>query len=144
MPGITIQTPQQTDTAAIAEAAFVSVPSFLPESSYVCVGDTIDTDQQEGFLRCTIRLICLNFSLHMGLLGGSQQEVLYRGHGTQVVDGSLMATVCGVIQRVNKLISVVPVKARCANFSMMHCSVSLRVLLGNLPITISMILQVQP
>lgn len=85
MPGITIQSPQQTDTAAIAEAAFVNVPSLLPESSYVCVGDTIDTDQQEGFLR---------------------------GHGTQVVDGNLMATVCGVIQRVNKLISVVPVKAR--------------------------------
>lgn len=36
-----------------------------------------------------------------------------RGHGTQVVDGVLMATVCGVIQRVNKLISVVPVKNRC-------------------------------
>ena len=35
-----------------------------------------------------------------------------RGHGTQVVDGALVATVCGVIQRVNKLISVVPVKAR--------------------------------
>ncbi|KAL3146314.1 hypothetical protein ABBQ32_003010 [Trebouxia sp. C0010 RCD-2024] len=85
MPGITIQSPQQTDTAAIAEAAFVNVPSLLPESSYVCVGDTIDTGQQEGFLR---------------------------GHGTQVVDGNLLATVCGVIQRVNKLISVVPVKAR--------------------------------
>lgn len=85
MTGITIQSPQQTDTAALAEAAFADVPSLLPESSYVCVGDTIDTDQQEGFLR---------------------------GHGTQVVEGSLMATVCGVIQRVNKLISVVPVKAR--------------------------------
>lgn len=51
MTGITIQSPQQTDTAALAEAAFADVPSLLPESSYVCVGDTIDTDQQEGFLR---------------------------------------------------------------------------------------------
>lgn len=64
MPGVTVQTPQQADTAAIAEAAFASVSSFLPESSYVCVGDTIDTDQQEGFLRCTMRLVCLNRSLH--------------------------------------------------------------------------------
>ena len=39
-----------------------------------------------------------------------------RGHGTQVVEGSLMATVCGVIQRVNMLISVVPVKARSVEF----------------------------
>lgn len=85
MPGVVIQSPHQTDIAALAEAAFVNVPSLHPETSYVCVGDTIDTDQQEGFLR---------------------------GHGTQVIDGILMATVCGVIQRVNKLISVVPVKAR--------------------------------
>ena len=62
MPGVTIQTPQQTDAAALAEAAFVNVPSFLPASSYVCVGDTIDTDQQEGFLRCQDRLVRVNAS----------------------------------------------------------------------------------
>ena len=33
-----------------------------------------------------------------------------------------MATVCGVIQRVNKLISVGPVKARCATFSRLCCN----------------------
>ena len=62
MPGVTIQTPQQTDVAALADAAFVNVPSFLSESSYVCVGDTIDTDQQEGFLRYQERLIRLKIS----------------------------------------------------------------------------------
>lgn len=51
MPGVVIQSPHQTDIAALAEAAFVNVPSLHPETSYVCVGDTIDTDQQEGFLR---------------------------------------------------------------------------------------------
>ena len=35
-----------------------------------------------------------------------------RGHGTQVVDGKLQATVCGVIQRVNKLVSVIPLRSR--------------------------------
>lgn len=44
---------------------------------------------------------------------------VFRGHGTQVVDGILMATVCGVIQRVNKLISVVPVKNRYATSTLL-------------------------
>lgn len=37
-----------------------------------------------------------------------------RGHGTQLVDGKLLATVCGVIERVNKLVSVRPLRARFA------------------------------
>ena len=53
MPGIVIQSPQQSNAAAIAEAAFESVHGLHPETGYVCVGDTIDTDQQEGFLRST-------------------------------------------------------------------------------------------
>lgn len=35
-----------------------------------------------------------------------------RGHGTQVVDGELVATVCGVVDRVNKLVGVRPVGSR--------------------------------
>jgi hypothetical protein len=54
MPGIVFQSPQQANTAALAEAAFEDAPSLHPETSYVCVGDTIDTDQQEGFLRYAI------------------------------------------------------------------------------------------
>jgi hypothetical protein len=38
----------------------------------------------------------------------------YRGHGTQVVDGKLVATVCGLVERVNKLVTVRPVHQRCA------------------------------
>ncbi len=30
----------------------------------------------------------------------------HSGHGTHVVDGQLVATVCGVVQRVNKLVAV--------------------------------------
>ena len=35
-----------------------------------------------------------------------------RGHGTIVRNGSLVATIAGTVQRVNKLVSVHPVSAR--------------------------------
>lgn len=36
----------------------------------------------------------------------------YRGHGTLLIDGELVSTVCGVVQRVNKLVSVAPLAGR--------------------------------
>lgn len=55
-------------------------------SNYVVVGDEIEVEDQEGFLR---------------------------GHGTKTLpDGRLVATLCGVVQRVNKLIYVRPLKSR--------------------------------
>lgn len=38
--------------------------------------------------------------------------VVLRGHGTQPVNEELLATVCGVVERVNKLVSVRPLRAR--------------------------------
>lgn len=35
-----------------------------------------------------------------------------RGHGTAESDGQLVATVCGVVERVNKLVYVRPFRAR--------------------------------
>ena len=35
-----------------------------------------------------------------------------RGHGTRVADGRLLATVCGTVERVNKLVSVRPLRTR--------------------------------
>ena len=35
-----------------------------------------------------------------------------RGHGTCMADGKLVASVCGVVERVNKLVSVRPLKSR--------------------------------
>ena len=43
-----------------------------------------------------------------------QLTPLCRGHGTQLVDGRLLATTCGVVARVNKLVSVRPLKSRCS------------------------------
>ncbi|GBG80770.1 hypothetical protein CBR_g31324 [Chara braunii] len=57
----------------------------LHRSVFVSIGDVIDVDHEAGFLR---------------------------GHGTQLVDGQLLATVCGVVERVNKLVSVRSLKTR--------------------------------
>ncbi|KAK9908925.1 hypothetical protein WJX75_004740 [Coccomyxa subellipsoidea] len=80
---ISIRGEDEFDVLTVAEAALRDVPNALPD--IVCVGDTIDTDMQEGFLR---------------------------GHGTQVIHNKLIATVCGLVERVNKLVSVRPLQQR--------------------------------
>lgn len=37
---------------------------------------------------------------------------MFRGHGTYTQDEKLVASLCGVVERVNKLITVRPLKAR--------------------------------
>ena len=44
--------------------------------------------------------------------GVDMEDGFLRGHGTQVVDGRLLATVCGTVERVNKLVSVRPLRSR--------------------------------
>lgn len=44
--------------------------------------------------------------------GVDMEDGFLQGHGTQVVDGRLMATVCGTVERVNKLVSVRPLRSR--------------------------------
>jgi exosome complex component RRP4 len=39
-------------------------------------------------------------------------DAFLRGHGTFVQDGKLLASVAGVVQRVNKLVSVIPMRSR--------------------------------
>ena len=56
------------------------------DAIFVTPGDTIEgVDVEDGFLR---------------------------GHGTRVADGRLLATVCGTVERVNKLVSVRPLRTR--------------------------------
>ncbi|CAD7700637.1 unnamed protein product [Ostreobium quekettii] len=60
--------------------------SHLGAPTFVCVGDAIEIDPAQGFLR---------------------------GHGTHVdPNGALRASVCGVLQRINKLVVVRPLKSR--------------------------------
>eukprot|EP00741_Cyanophora_paradoxa_P002970 tig00000655_g2883.t1 len=42
----------------------------------------------------------------------TSEQGFLRGHGTYVEDGSLIASVSGVVERVNKLISVRPLRSR--------------------------------
>lgn len=67
------------------EGLLRDVPGAPSGDTFVCVGDVIDTSNQEAFLR---------------------------GHGTQVVEGRLVATVCGVVHRINQLVAVRPAAAR--------------------------------
>ena len=63
-----------------------SVPQGL-----VCAGDAIETGDVEG------------------------DGTFLRGHGTRTgADGTLRATICGVVERVNKLVTVRPLKSRYA------------------------------
>jgi hypothetical protein len=84
----------------------------LGEDSFVCVGDVIPTDMQDGFLRCDTPQ-AYGYGAPPHALNG-HAAVPCRGHGTQVVAGQLMATVCGRVERVNKLVSVRPLRSRCA------------------------------
>eukprot|EP00250_Pteridium_aquilinum_P018111 c23950_g1_i1 orf=126-1115(+) len=40
------------------------------------------------------------------------EATVLKGHGTQVIEGQLMATLCGIVERVDQLITVKPLRAR--------------------------------
>lgn len=70
---------------SLVEKAVGTGPAQQVTKPVVCIGDVIESESQEGYLR---------------------------GHGTQVVNGQILATVCGVVERVNKLVYVRPLKSR--------------------------------
>lgn len=76
---------EQATHRALSSSILGEAATSLADTTFVCVGDTIETDNEQGFLR---------------------------GHGTQEIDGKLAATLCGVVERVNKLISVKPLRTR--------------------------------
>lgn len=70
----------------VVEADLAKGPGAPHASSVVALADPIHVDKEAGFLR---------------------------GHGTLIVgQGDLQAAVCGVVERVNKLISVRPLRSR--------------------------------
>ncbi|GMH46101.1 hypothetical protein BSKO_14065 [Bryopsis sp. KO-2023] len=79
--------PEIDDPLAITFNGLKSSSGGALSPTFVCVGDIIETDAEEGFLK---------------------------GHGTQIVEEQLVATICGVLERINKLVSVRPLKSRYA------------------------------
>uniref|UniRef100_A0A7N0RAA6 S1 motif domain-containing protein n=1 Tax=Kalanchoe fedtschenkoi TaxID=63787 RepID=A0A7N0RAA6_KALFE len=67
------------------EAALEKLESFSSKANSVTVADTIPVNYEDGVLK---------------------------GHGTSEIDGSVVATVCGVVERVNKLVYVRALRAR--------------------------------
>ena len=96
-----------------ASALAVAGLEETPQTSFVCVGDIIDVDQQDGFLRSVSwPLAAVQKTVLLAAAPAAAELWPCRGHGTQVVDGRLIATLCGIVQRVDKLVSVRPVKSR--------------------------------
>ncbi|KAJ7522908.1 hypothetical protein O6H91_18G031000 [Diphasiastrum complanatum] len=73
-------------------------------------------EEQRRFAKAQERLDRLGGALPVVNVGetiqADEEAAFLRGHGTQLVDGKLVATVCGIVERVNKLISVRPLRAR--------------------------------
>jgi hypothetical protein len=59
--------------------------------------------------------VCVNVS---DTIPGYQEEGILKGHGTADLNGEVVATLCGVVERVNKLVLVRTLRARSTFFSL--------------------------
>lgn len=80
------------------------------EHEFVVPGDEIHVNADAGFLKCVPEQWAER-KQREGVPAVSSHDS-DRGHGTQLVDGRLLATTCGTVMRVNKLVSVKPLKSR--------------------------------
>jgi hypothetical protein len=85
MPGVVIRSHDDNNVLERCTADLSGPLSFVTGSQFAEVGKLIDVQSEEGFLR---------------------------GHGTTVVDERLVASVCGIVERVDKLVSVRAVRNR--------------------------------
>jgi hypothetical protein len=102
------------------EAALQELQSVAPAAA-VTVADTIPVNQEDNILkyRASISLsLSVSFfpflSIREQPMGGCSWR---RGHGTSDQDGEVVATLCGVVERVNKLVYVRTLRARYARGS---------------------------
>ena len=49
---VTLLKPADVRCLQNSSAVLANAPGTQPATAFVCVGDTIDTDQQDGYLRC--------------------------------------------------------------------------------------------
>ena len=96
------------------EAAFHELQSLAPaaaSAAAVTVADTIPVNQEDNILKYSPSLCdlpCLPVRV------AADGRVWCRGHGTSDQDGEVVATLCGMVERVNKLVYVRTLRARYA------------------------------
>ena len=96
------------------EAALHELQSLAPaaaSAAAVTVADTIPVNQEDNILKYSPTLCdlpCLPVRV------AADGRVWCRGHGTSDQDGEVVATLCGMVERVNKLVYVRTLRARCA------------------------------
>ena len=90
---------------SLLEQELVGQQSNTASYTYVAVGDEIEVEDQVGLpgQRSQMRSLMSHACMQDGFL---------RGHGTYMMEGRLIATLCGVVERVNKLVYVRPLKSR--------------------------------
>ena len=92
------------------EAALHELQSLVPAAT-VTVADTIPVNQEDNILKYSPTLCdlpCLPVRV------AADGRVWCRGHGTSDQDGEVVATLCGMVERVNKLVYVRTLRARYA------------------------------
>ncbi|KAF8704096.1 hypothetical protein HU200_031584 [Digitaria exilis] len=98
------------------EAALHELQSLVPaaaSAAAVTVADTIPVNQEDNILKY-ISLSQENTIQEdtISLFVCADELVWCRGHGTSDQDGEVVATLCGVVERVNKLVYVRTLRAR--------------------------------
>ena len=90
------------------EAALHELQSLVPAAT-VTVADTIPVNQEDNILKYSPTLCdlpCLPVRV------AADGRVWCRGHGTSDQDGEVVATLCGMVERVNKLVYIRTLRAR--------------------------------
>lgn len=107
---------------SLIEQALSNSTGVMHEQNFVAIGDDISVDEQVSVLplhacqgsHANSPCPCTkNIRVRYLYLWPHSQDGFLKGHGTQVVEGRLVATLCGVVERVNKLVWVRPLRSRC-------------------------------
>lgn len=105
-----------------------SLSSKSNSDASVTVADNISVNCEDAILKyahahtCEV-VISFSFSFYVEswILVNLNSDLLdWRGHGTTELDGHVVATLCGVVERVNKLVYVRALRARFFSFYFFH------------------------
>lgn len=123
---VSISARDESDGLQSSHEALLEVTPVPSDALFVVPGDEIPVDMDSGFLKCVGPLLpqpaaaggavraggSLSCSVRLPTYAARAYRLSNRGHGTQLVDGKLLATTCGIVVRINKLVTVRPLKSR--------------------------------